>query len=646
VRPALVVLAAGALVAATVAPAAGAPGNPGIGPQTKARAAATGKPAVTSARPEGPNPYLALLPDPAKADYRGWQAHLQSVGEARAAARERAWQRTHPRVAPALLVDEAEPDGVRGSNDTPATAEPVDGFGTADGQTAAARILGSLSRGAESSAVSIRANAEDDGAIPRARRTGVGSSRPGATTTGRIGDGPHGRARSGKGDFDFYRMQGRVGRELVARVTTPTGRLDPMVAVYDAQGKRLALNDDGGSGLDSVLTYRFPADAPYYVMTTGYDALPRDPFRSGSGTGAASQGPYRLRIGTRELDTDTYAVTLREGDVLGVSLDGPPRQVDVLDPSGDVVHGSRRDLTAIFPMASPLPGGGRAVSEHVADEDGVHYVSVSDSPRTGVIRYDATVEAYRPGLEADPDVQTLYLDFDGARVNTGVFGGYGVRDLSPISAFLGRWGLTTAQEDALIDAIVDRVTENVEDDLEARGAADDFAVQIRNSRDHGDLWGQPNVSRVVVGGTIDQSGVPTIGVAQSIDPGDFETEETALVLLDALSGSPEEWEDATLNSYLRPASDRVAFVGQAVGNVVSHEAGHFFGDWHVDQFNEHANLMDQGGNFPVLYGVGPDNIGGTADDPDVDFGEDVFNPNEGFLGIEDTLNRLAVVLVD
>jgi hypothetical protein len=49
--------------------------------------------------------------------------------------------------------------------------------------------------------------------------------------------------------------------------------------------------------------------------------------------------------------------------------------------------------------------------------------------------------------------------------------------------------------------------------------------------------------------------------------------------------------------------------------------------------------MDQGGNFPVLYGVGPDGVGGTADDDDVDFGEDVFNPLEGFTGLEDTLNR-------
>jgi hypothetical protein len=83
----------------------------------------------------------------------------------------------------------------------------------------------------------------------------------------------------------------------------------------------------------------------------------------------------------------------------------------------------------------------------------------------------------------------------------------------------------------------------------------------------------------------------------------------------------------------------VKFVGTALGNIVSHEAGHFVGSWHVDQFNDVLNLMDQGGNFPLLYAVGPDGIGGTADDPDVDFGGDLFNPNEGFTGIENTAFR-------
>jgi hypothetical protein len=305
-----------------------------------------------------------------------------------------------------------------------------------------------------------------------------------------------------------------------------------------------------------------------------------------------------------------------------------------------MVMGSGQDASSIYPIQSPLPGGGNAVADHVVDENGWYYIGVSG----GDGDYDVTVEAYRPRLDTDRPVQTLFIDFDGARVNTGIWGGPGVRTLSPLRAFLGRWGLRNRDLDPLIDRIVATVRENVAQDMIASGLNPDFHLRVLNSRDNADPFGRPNVSRVVVGGTIAESGIPTIGIAQSIDPGNYATEETALVLLDVLSDPSVEYGDPSLNTYITPASNRVAFVGRAVGNIVSHEAGHFFGDWHVDQFNDQANLMDQGGNFPLLFAVGPDGIGGTADDPDVDFGEDVLNPGEGFLGYEDTLSRVAFAL--
>ena len=110
--------------------------------------------------------------------------------------------------------------------------------------------------------------------------------------------------------------------------------------------------------------------------------------------------------------------------------------------------GSTQDATFIYPPDSPLPGGGNAVADHVADEAGRHYVGVTGGD--GV--YDVTVEAYRPRLDTERPVQTLFLDFDGARVNTGIWGGPGVRELRPLRAFLARWGLTHADLDPLIDA--------------------------------------------------------------------------------------------------------------------------------------------------------------------------------------------------
>jgi hypothetical protein len=326
--------------------------------------------------------------------------------------------------------------------------------------------------------------------------------------------------------------------------------------------------------------------------------------------------------------------------VLGGVSNGGSTDIKVTRPDGVESVGSVFDASFIYPGSTRLPGGGNAVMAYVAEEAG--WYTVSTAADEG--RYGTLLEVYRPGSEVRTRgvVQTIFLDFNGERVNTGIWGGPGVRTLSPFSAFLGRWGLTNANRNAVINRVIATVRENIRADL-ASGPNRNFAVRILNSRDHADPFGQEDVSRVVVGGTIAQSGIPTIGIAESIDPGNFESRESALVLLDVLSGPAEPWDpqnpSPSLNSYITPASNKVQFVGTAIGNVVAHEIGHYIGNFHVDQFNTTLNLMDQGGNFPLLYGVGQDRVGGTADDADVDFGEDTYNPFEGFIGIEDTRNN-------
>jgi hypothetical protein len=634
------VLAAGVLVGVAAGPSGALEASSrGGGPDTgfaafaAMQAAATAKGGAPARAPRGPNPYLALLPDAAKADYAGWRRYLA----ARSGARRGMGLFDRSTLVPPIGVNDVERRGARGRNDVRATAQLVPGFGTAVADNYRSRILGRLSPESVR-AERVRTSRENDGSIRRARATGIVGARQGVRTTGRIGDGPHGRARGGSGDFDFYRVRVPAGHRITARVVTPNGRLDPLVAVFDARGRVVAFNDDHRT-LDSLLTHTVSQGGVYTVMVAGFFSIPRNPFRSGSGTGAESEGPYRLQIRVGQDDRDLFAVPLRVGDVLGASTRGGASRITIYDRAGVAVKGSQQDASAAYPAKSPLPGGGRAVTEHVADQNGLHYVAVSN----GAGAYDVTVEAYRPGLEGGQVTQTLFLDFNGARINTGIWGGPGVRQLSPLRAFLPRWGMRPQALNPLIDAIIAEVRENVRADLVRSGLDEDFQIEILNSRDHADTFGTDDVSRVIVGGTIRQSGIPTIGIAQSIDPGNFDTEESALVLLDVLSG--RRGPGPSLNTWLRPRSNRVGFVGQAVGNVVSHEAGHFFGDWHVDQFNDKANLMDQGGAFRVMFGVGPDGVGGTADDRDIDFGEDDFNPFEGFTGVEDTLSRLATAIV-
>jgi hypothetical protein len=578
--------------------------------------------------PAAANPMLALLPDPSAANLHAWKARVRAQSKARTVKVDRRKTLAGTAVTP-LVVTEREAATTLGLNDRPADAQRVRRFGSSAGKRSAIRVHGNLAEG--SAAVDFAPGAEDNGSIPLATDTGVtdgGRTR----TTGTIGDGPHGSGPDATGDFDFYAVRGASGgQQLVVDVDTPGGGLDSVAILWDAAGQALAANDDDGSSLDSLLSATLPSAGDYFVSVVGFPTLPANPFDSGSGTEAGSVGAYTVTFGLDALDRDYYAVNLRAGDVLTGSAVGASTRLAVANPETVEVFGSSQDASALYPIVSPLTGGGAAVVDHVATTTGRYYVATLG----GTGGYDITLEVYRPGPQAKKATQTIFLDFDGQRVNTAVFGGPGVRQLSPLSAFLPRWGFQPADEDALLDRVIATVKENLKRDLARTGVK----VKILNSRDHADPFGRRNVSRLIVGGTIAESGVDTIGIAQSIDPGNFDTAETALILLDSISEPADETVAYSFNTYLKPGSDRIRFIGTALGNITSHEAGHYLGNWHVDQYGPVANLMDQGGNFPLLYGVGPDGIGGTADDPDIDFGPDILNPNEGFTGIENTRTR-------
>ena len=105
-------------------------------------------------------------------------------------------------------------------------------------------------------------------------------------------------------------------------------------------------------------------------------------------------------------------------------------------------------------------------------------------------------------------------------MNTRIWGGgYGVVNLSPLSSFMGKWGLTKAQEPALVRAIKKNLEENLRADLAAAGLSDSVALNVVSSADGVDLTGQPGVTRIILGGTIAESGIGTIGIAESIDLG-------------------------------------------------------------------------------------------------------------------------------
>lgn len=599
-----------------------------------------GAPTTVSGRPLS-NPYLSYYGAGVRPDYFAWNKKMRAAAAKRAAspqlaAARRAAVGSKVALPPAIVHDEQEPAGTSGSNDSIANAEPIPEFGTAAGKHNRLRVLGALADLLVSSEA-LDPVPEDNGSIPLAGDTGI-SGEGAVTTTGVLGDGPHGSSGDGTNDFDVYAIDAAAGATILGDTSQTTSGVDTILALYDADGELVAADDDSGGNFTSVLTYAVPQAGTYYLLVGGYSddgPLPLDPNDSGSGAGGADEGAYALTAAAKPTDQDYYKVRLRAGDVLGGVGNGGATQLQVFRANGAPRVGSQQfvDPSSLYPPSSPLPGGGNTTFAYVAEATGWYAVKVDGATAA----YDVTLEAYRPGTEQQKPRkrQTVFLDFDGERVNTAVWGGPGVRTLSPFASFLGKWGLTRAQEGTLINKITAEVTENLKTDMIQQGLNKQFDLKVVNSRNSPDVYGQPNVSRVIVGGTIDESGIPTIGVAQYIDPGNFGLEDQAVVLLDVMSDDGQ-FEDS-LNHYLTSASNRVDFVAQAVGNVVSHEAGHLVGNYHTDNESPVVNLEDAGGaNYDNLYGVGPDGVGGTADDLDVDFRTDDYDPFEGFLGKENT----------
>lgn len=615
--------------------------------------------------PPEPNPFVSLLPVEARPDWQSWRARLTYEGERRRERMGRA-------AVPPITVAAEEPPGEIGLDDLPRFAQEIPGFGTRAGENPRATVAGHLL----ASPTLLGSVAEPDGALPLAHPLAVAAGEA-VVVGGVIGDGEHGSAGPRPtGDFDFYRLDAAAGQtiEVLVRTPVPLGDLDPVAALYDAAGRLLEANDDIPvqgfvTTFDSYLAFTTETTGTYFVAVGGFfpaaievtGVLPADPFDPASGPGAGSEGTYELLLGLDFADlpdADFYRFELRAGDVVGATVIGGARRVRLLDAGGAEKVSGFADLSALYPEASPLPGGGRASIAYVVDAPGVYAVGVDRAAgpaHGGDGSYVLELAVARAGFDrrADAGVQVLFLDFDGATFDAGVLHpALGPVTLTGLPAFLPRWGLAAADADAVIDAVVAAVEESLSRDVRARGAngdfdasglAGDFDVEIRNSRDHADPWGAPDVSRVIVGGTVEELGLDLIGIADSIDVGNFAAAETAVVLLDLLSAPAPD--PNSLNAVeLAPGADRIAVVGLGVGNVAAHEAGHFFGNYHTRRFDPEgesgfANVMDRIDLIGHL--AGGDGVFGTTDDVDVDFGPDVYSPREVFTGVEDTLEVLA-----
>jgi hypothetical protein len=231
-----------------------------------------------------------------------------------------------------------------------------------------------------------------------------------ARTRGRIAPGGSNSSQLDfAGDRDWYRVRLQGGQSYSFILNSGgDGGLDPVVKVYDSAGTELAMDDDGGEGLNSYLEFVAPTTGNYYVEARGF---------SDDATGA-------------------YTLTARNGDIpadttteISLSPDGDFRE-GVLAPSGDrdwykialaAGQGVRIGMTSSDggePLGDPLlaihgPDGAELVRdddsgeglnawlEFVAPSEGTYFVAAQSFLEDGAGRYLLNITAGEIGANAE-----------------------------------------------------------------------------------------------------------------------------------------------------------------------------------------------------------------------------------------------------
>jgi len=467
-------------------------------------------------------------------------------------------------------------------------------------------------------------------------------------------------------------------RKLLSATSTP---IHPSALFSSAAGRTATyayLNSVSPSSSSNSINSSGPEGAYSTSHPTVPEVEPNNTFAQSQYIQLGNAGGVIVTgIASNSLDVDWYSFDLKAGDILDVRLQSNPSTV-ANDPFLSLYDSSRRELVVskwrpgetpanlriLFPSSSPLTGSQSAPVDasdlalhYIVARDGRYFVRTSDLSGTGgtvggvaqPVNYTMNIRRFRPVLESAPagTVQKLYLDFEGGIVNRQQFFQNipGSARLSPTRDFLQAYGLRSIDESRLIDAVVQRVQSKF-DTLAANTTSRGFGLEILNSKDQADPWGEAHVSRVVIGGTfqelVDDPAAPggLLGVAQSVDPGNFNTTETAIVMHDFIISNMEQVP-------LAVGVSRIDYIAEFLATVIAHEAGHYFGAWHQDPANATQGVMDRFLDPFVSTGSGPDRIFGNLDDDPMQFNDDRFSRGGGVFetaGINDTVNWIGWAL--
>jgi hypothetical protein len=193
-------------------------------------------------------------------------------------------------------------------------------------------------------------------------------------------------------DTDWYSVELVEGRPYRFYVDgmDPDPLADPLLTIYDAQGAQVAVDDDGGPGVNSYLSFTSPTGGSYFAGVSSFNS--------------GSAGRYQLRV----IDTD---------------VPGHAYTDEILDPAGDDRIGNIEISGDIDAYRVELEAGVRyeiAVNGHGDDPLGDAFLTIADGEGTRVTSDDDSGSGMDARLRFTPEnAGTFLIQASGLGGSTG-----------------------------------------------------------------------------------------------------------------------------------------------------------------------------------------------------------------------------------